>query len=54
MQGNPLSAPRMIFYRPPIASTRGIGVVTDDVVIRETQFSFDVNEVRLTRKMSPS
>ena len=26
--GNPLLAPRMVFYRPPLASTRGIGIVT--------------------------
>ena len=43
--GNPLIAPRMIFYRPPLASTRGIGGnVTGDVVIHEALFSFSVDE----------
>jgi tetratricopeptide (TPR) repeat protein len=44
MLGNPLAAPRMIFYRAPLASTRGIGVVSGDVIIHQAQFSFDVNE----------
>ncbi len=42
--GNPLLVPRMIFYRPPLASTRGIGVVTGDVVMLQTVFSFAVSE----------
>ena len=44
MNGNPLAAPRMIFYRAPLASTRGIGVISGDVIIHQTQFSFDVSE----------
>ncbi len=42
--GNPLLAPRMIFYRPPLASTRGMGVTTGEVVILETVFSLAVSE----------
>ncbi|MDH4259734.1 MAG: tetratricopeptide repeat protein, partial [Gammaproteobacteria bacterium] len=42
--GNPLLAPRMIFYRPPLASTRSIGNVTGDVVMLQAVFSFVVSE----------
>jgi tetratricopeptide (TPR) repeat protein len=42
--GNPLLAPRMIFYRPPPASTRRIEVSTGNVVMLETVFSFVVSE----------
>lgn len=42
--GNPLLVPRMIFYRAPLASTRGIGIVTTAVVVHETEFSFAVSE----------
>ena len=41
-QGNPLVAPRMIFYRAPVASKRGIGNTT--ARIRTTVFSFVVSE----------
>ncbi|MGB5133088.1 MAG: tetratricopeptide repeat protein [Steroidobacteraceae bacterium] len=50
--GNPLSAPRMIFYRPPLASTRGIGIVTGEVIIHQTTFSFDVNETGDTQNVA--
>ena len=50
--GNPLLAPRMIFYRPPLASTRGIGNVTGDVLVRETQFNFDVSETGDTQDVT--
>ncbi|MFZ2507250.1 MAG: energy transducer TonB [Steroidobacteraceae bacterium] len=42
--GNPLLVPRMIFYRPPLASTRRIGSTTGEIVVRETVFSFVVSE----------
>lgn len=43
-KGNPLIAPRMIFYRAPLSSKRGVGNVTGEVVIRSTVFSFAVTE----------
>jgi tetratricopeptide (TPR) repeat protein len=50
--GNPLLAPRMVFYRPPLASTRGIGIVTGKVVVHETEFSFVVSETGDTRNVT--
>jgi tetratricopeptide (TPR) repeat protein len=50
--GNPLLAPRMVFYRPPLASTRGIGNVTGTVVVHETEFSFSVGETGDTRNVT--
>jgi tetratricopeptide (TPR) repeat protein len=50
--GNPLLAPRMIFYRPPLASTRGIGAVTGEVVIHQTVFNFVVSETGDTQNVS--
>ena len=50
--GNPLLAPRVVFYRPPLASTRGIGIVTGTVVVHETQFSFVVSETGDTQNVT--
>ena len=50
--GNPLLAPRLIFYRPPLASTRGIGIITGEVVIHQTVFSFYVSETGDTQNVS--
>mgnify|MGYP001469298996 CR=1 FL=1 len=50
--GNPLLAPRLIFYRPPLASTRGIGIVTGKVVIHQTVFSFAVSETGGTQNVT--
>jgi hypothetical protein len=50
--GNPLLAPRMVFYRRPLASTRGIGIVTGTVVVHETLFSFVVSEMGDTRNVT--
>ncbi len=50
--GNPLIVPRMIFYRPPLASTRGIGIVTGEVVIHQTVFSFVVSEAGETENVT--
>lgn len=44
LAGNPLIVPRMIFYRAPLSSTRGIGIVTGEVVMLETVFDFVVSE----------
>jgi hypothetical protein len=43
-QGNPLIAPRMIGYRAPLSSKRGVGNVTGEVVVRSTVFSFAVTD----------
>lgn len=43
-KGNPLIAPRMIFYRAPLSSKRGVGNVTGEVVVRSTVFSFAVTD----------
>jgi tetratricopeptide (TPR) repeat protein len=50
--GNPLLAPRMIFYRAPLASTRGIGIVTGEVILHQTIFSFDVSETGQTNNVA--
>jgi tetratricopeptide (TPR) repeat protein len=50
--GNPLLAPRMVFYRPPLASTRGIDIVTGTVVVHETQFSLVVSETGDTQNLN--
>jgi len=42
-RGNPLVAPRMIFYRAPLSSKRGIGDTTRQMQIRSTVFSFVVS-----------
>ncbi len=43
-KGNPLVAPRMIFYRAPLSSKRGVGNTTTQMQIRSTVFSFVVSE----------
>jgi tetratricopeptide (TPR) repeat protein len=43
-KGNPLVAPRMIFYRAPLSSKRGVGNATGEIIIRSTVFSFVVTE----------
>ena len=40
---NPLVAPRMIFYRAPLSSKRGIGNSTTQMMIRSTLFRFVVS-----------
>ncbi len=47
-KGNPLIAPRMIFYRAPLSSKRGVGNVTGEVVVRSTVFSFAVTDTGST------
>ncbi len=41
---NPLLAPRMIFYRPPSAASRGLNTLTGQYLVRKTDFSFAVSE----------
>jgi tetratricopeptide (TPR) repeat protein len=50
--GNPLLVPRMIFYRAPLASTRGIGIVTGEVILHQAIFSFDVSETGQTNNVT--
>ena len=42
--GNPLIAPRMIFYRAPLSSKRGVGNTTMQYRVRSTVFRFAVAE----------
>ncbi|MSQ91857.1 MAG: tetratricopeptide repeat protein [Gammaproteobacteria bacterium] len=51
-KGNPLLVPRMVFYRPPLASTRSTDNVTGTVVVRETLFSFVVSETGDTQDLT--
>jgi len=43
-KGNPLVAPRMIFYRAPLSSKRGVGDTTTQYHVRSTVFQFVVSE----------
>ncbi len=45
LYGNPLMAPRMVFYRPPVPAARGLNTLTGQYIIRKTVFSFGVSEV---------
>ncbi len=42
--GNPLSVPRMVFYRPPAAASRGLNTLTGQYIIRTAIFDFAVSE----------
>ncbi|MEX0734110.1 MAG: tetratricopeptide repeat protein [Steroidobacteraceae bacterium] len=42
--GNPLTVPRMVFYRPPVSAARGLNTLTGQYIIRKTTFSFVVSE----------
>ena len=44
LAGNPLKAPRMVFYRPPLSASRGLNTLSGQYVIRKTVFSFLVSE----------
>ena len=50
--GNPLLVPRIIFYRAPSAARRGIEIVTDRIIVRETVFSFAVSETGDTHNVT--
>ena len=40
---NPLKAPRMVFYRPPLSASRGLNTLTGQYAILKTVFSFTVD-----------
>lgn len=44
LKGNPLMAPRMVFYRPPAAATRRLSTLTGQYMIRKTVFSLAVSD----------
>jgi len=44
LAGNPLKAPRMVFYRPPVSASRGLNTLSGQYVILKTVFSFSVDE----------
>lgn len=44
MAGNPLMAPRMVFYRPPVSAIRSPNTPAGQYVVRQTVFSFNVLE----------
>jgi tetratricopeptide (TPR) repeat protein len=44
MAGNPLKAPRMVFYRPPVSASRGLNTLSGQYVIRKAVFSFSVDQ----------
>jgi tetratricopeptide (TPR) repeat protein len=50
-KGNPLVAPRMIFYRAPMASRRAIGNTSTQPQVRTTVFSFVVSERGATQNV---
>lgn len=44
---NPLLQPRMVFYRPPVAASRGLNTLTGQYRIRKTVFEFTVTDAGL-------
>jgi hypothetical protein len=50
--GNPLRAPRMVFYRPPVSASRGLNTLSGQYVIRKTVFSFTVDETGLPQQIT--
>lgn len=44
LAGNPLKAPRLVFYRPPVSASRGLNTLSGQYVIHKAVFSFDVSE----------
>lgn len=49
---NPLLAPRMVFYRPPVAALRGLNTLTGQYRIRKTVFDFTVTDVGLPENIT--
>jgi tetratricopeptide (TPR) repeat protein len=47
LAGNPLKAPRMVFYRPPVSASRGLNTLSGHYVILKTVFSFSVTDTGL-------
>jgi tetratricopeptide (TPR) repeat protein len=44
LAGNPLKAPRMVFYRPPVSASRGLNTLSGQYIIRKAIFSFQVTD----------
>jgi tetratricopeptide (TPR) repeat protein len=44
LAANPMSAPRLVYYRPPVSASRGLNTLSGQYVIRKTVFSFAVSE----------
>ncbi len=42
--GNPLDAPRLVFYRPPLSASRGLNTLSGQYRIRKAVFSFAVTD----------
>lgn len=51
-RGNPLLAPRVVFYRPPVASTRSVETDTRKLRVRKTVFSLLVTETGTTQDIT--
>lgn len=49
--GNPLKAPRMIFYRPPISAGRGVNTLSGEYTTLKTVFSFVVTDTGLPQQI---
>jgi tetratricopeptide (TPR) repeat protein len=45
LAGNPLKAPRMVFYRPPVSASRGLNTLSGQYIIHKAVFSFMVSDV---------
>ncbi|MGH8244503.1 MAG: tetratricopeptide repeat protein [Steroidobacteraceae bacterium] len=52
LAGNPLKAPRMVFYRPPLSASRGLNTLTGQYIIRKAVFSFAVSETGETQDIT--
>ena len=50
--GNPLLAPRMIYYKPPVAAQRGLSTLTGQYIIRKAFFNLDVTETGETQNIT--
>lgn len=44
LAGNPLKAPRMVFYRPPVSASRGLNTLSGQYIIRKAIFGFQVTD----------
>jgi tetratricopeptide (TPR) repeat protein len=52
LAGNPLKAPRLVFYRPPVSASRGLNTLSGQYVIRKAVFSFEVSEAGEPRNIT--
>ncbi len=52
LAGNPMKAPRMVFYRPPVSASRGLNTLSGQYVIRKTVFSFVVSDVGVPEEVT--